>query len=54
MSLSYQQERDLLAVAGTSRASVAIKFGVVSVREVAAISYQRWGDFNNPFLRQLA
>lgn len=54
MSLSYQQERDLLAVAGTSRASVAIKFGVVSVREVVAISCQRWGDFNNPFLRQLA
>lgn len=55
LSKSYPTRRNDLALYenGTSHISTAIKFGIVSIREVHTWAIQRWGHFDNPFSRQL-
>ncbi|AGM25067.1 cryptochrome/photolyase family protein [Spiroplasma chrysopicola] len=51
----YQNQRDLLyLINGTANISTALKFGVVSMRQCYLWSIEKFGNFDNPFARQLA
>ncbi|AGM26124.1 putative deoxyribodipyrimidine photolyase protein [Spiroplasma syrphidicola EA-1] len=51
----YQNQRDLLYLTnGTANISTALKFGVVSIRQCYLWSIEKFGNFDNPFARQLA
>lgn len=54
LPLDYEQRRNFLYDShATSHLSAAIKFGVVSIREIHHLVWKKFGTFNNAFTRQL-
>lgn len=55
LSKDYQNQRDKIDLIknSTSNISIAIKYGIVSIREVHFWAIQRFGYFDNSFSRQL-
>lgn len=50
---NYHQSRDFMAVAGTSRLSPYLRFGLVSIRECARLIAQRSGDGEHIWMNEL-
>lgn len=54
LPVAYEIERNILSNdQGTSHLSAAIKFGVVSIRQIHLWSWEKFQTFNNSFTRQL-
>ena len=53
VSLDYHQLRNFLDQTASSQVSAAIKYGVISIREALQAMRSRFGQLNNPLVRQL-